>query len=45
MSIYFLGLEMNPEEFAKLIIRYLVNPWEHFPSKNISIKFDGGLIL
>ena len=22
MSIYFLGLEMNPEEFAKLIIRY-----------------------
>lgn len=23
MSIYFLGLEMNPEEFAKLIIRYL----------------------
>ena len=26
MSIYFLGLEMNPEEFAKLIIRYLGLP-------------------
>ena len=25
MSIYFLGLEMNPEEFAKLIIRYHQN--------------------